>query len=1358
MFMIKKLLFVFIGGLNVFFNTAKAQSEFEFRHFNVTTDPIFNGNNFKTIEVAKFGTIWAGSQYHGIAKYDPLVDDWRTSIELRDVLVTDIKRTSGEAVWIGHAGRSGLQSGVSNTAGGINYFSGIGFAGMQFYSTTGGGNLTSRNVRSVWVDKYHNAANGEPRVWVAQGTYITSGSTTAGGISVGVNAEANFFTKVFVGLQVTPYVTAPNAGTPNCLTVAGYKDEVWVFITANFGKNQILRYRKDTTAISFLGYYDYTNTPVLTSGFRANAMHFDDQDRGWLGLNENGIIIKSGAVWKTMNDPAIFPTGTVVNPNAITSGSNGYVYIGTSSGLVIYRGGPVDAVASYKRVSTADGLPTNMINDVAEDTVGKRIVLAHNAGISFMKFNKKLNATLEWDHSFPKLTIQPKGVTADGVSRLYVKVRRNENNILPIKKIALSIKNAATAATSLIGKLKVATVTDQYSNEANEGTSLEVSRIDSTPSGDFYFWYVAPEDFSRDSLSNEANLGEREDSIKIKVTYLGDTEDSSYLSVKVQRPALLISSGFKKIKTILKGFKQPDGTPFIESDKFVKKLGLQINDAATMLQNVSRLIDGDLLQNEDKDNSIQGLLESVRKMGFASSRVDFVGQGIGGVVMRAVQAVKPEKFFADGNYTYNNYGKGFLNKFIGLNVPHNGSPIFDLIKDMIPRLNEISKKGLDVILKSNPDLQQPYSFFNTGDSALTIAGELIKKALMDTAGFALPAMPVKNHQVVSDADINAAAANNSPSVVASSAGWAIGRAIMAARDYTTEFALKDTINQLFDKNVSESERIVRFLNNFATTKGITNFTGDGDMISSLSSQAANAVLSLPHITKVTSADPAQVVHNAGFGNQTISRKIYNILNTAISSPAFANTIPAKITAAATAVAQKVVKVLYDTSKIVTDDRQFISNGSFRPMAGNSIFSDTTIRLKFRVKDTARLQYIFINFQDTMYTTISKERNQEVMLKIKGDYHLSGVQGITAVGVYETSDSIKYHADTINTYVKVPDSIQDFRVTVEEYDLHDGMPYYPSYEIKIKGEWKPLPPSDSLIQIRIEVPSKVAYDTTRLAFDATADGFSRVYFRFMTFRDTVALECLLSQSLTGVNRTVINGNFKDSATWSKGRPPLPGDSIIISAGHAIVLDRSVQVRSLRIDSLGSLIINNSNLRLTLGDAEDGAFVVDNYGTLNISNGTLTVRGRVKHNKASFFSMSGGNLVIDGNTGSTITSLQNGLYLFQATPQMQSFAFTGGILQIIDPPIGVASQAINCPYNFGLNSTLILGNGISLTASNSPGGFGGSLFPPVIGKLVLDAGTTTGNRQLTITRPLNVKGNFEIKTGSNVTLHAEVRVTQ
>jgi hypothetical protein len=244
----------------------------------------------------------------------------------------------------------------------------------------------------------------------------------------------------------------------------------------------------------------------------------------------------------------------------------------------------------------------------------------------------------------------------------------------------------------------------------------------------------------------------------------------------------------------------------------------------------------------------------------------------------------------------------------------------------------------------------------------------------------------------------------------------------------------------------------------------------------------------------------------------------------------------------------------------------------------------------------------------------------------------------------------------------------------------------------------------------------------------------------------------------INQSVATGSFKNPATWSKGVVPDICDSVIINAGHNITLDTSVTVRSLRIGSGGTLTINNAARTLQLGQTDDGYAIADNYGTLNISKGKLSINGKLKLNSASTFNMTGGSIVIDGNSNIKETSIDDGGYLFDVATNMQSFNFSGDTLQLIDPPFGAISQAINCTYNFGINSTLILGNGISLDKSNNVNGFGGSQFPAQIGKLILDAKTTTGNRQLTITKPLNVKGKFEVRTGSNLKLQAEVRVTQ
>ena len=213
--MIKKILFTFSVLGSVFLNNVFAQAEFIFTNFSTSNTPVFNGNNFKSVAVSRTGKIWAGTQYQGLMKYDPATASWSASTDLTNVFIADIKPDRLEGVWIAQAGTSGLVGGGSNIAGGTNNYPSTTFSNMSFYSITGGGGLTSRNARSIWLDKYHNGPDGKQRVWIAQGTYITSSTTTAGGISVGLNLSQNYFTKVFQGLQVTPWVTAPNAGTPS---------------------------------------------------------------------------------------------------------------------------------------------------------------------------------------------------------------------------------------------------------------------------------------------------------------------------------------------------------------------------------------------------------------------------------------------------------------------------------------------------------------------------------------------------------------------------------------------------------------------------------------------------------------------------------------------------------------------------------------------------------------------------------------------------------------------------------------------------------------------------------------------------------------------------------------------------------------------------------------------------------------------------------------------------------------------------------------------------------------------------------------------------------------------------------------
>ena len=59
------------------------------------------------------------------------------------------------------------------------------------------------------------------------------------------------------------------------------------------------------------------------------------------------------------------------------------MYIGTDSGLIVYKGGPVLNDGSYKRYTKIHGLPDNNVRGICVDTLRKKILIATANGIVF---------------------------------------------------------------------------------------------------------------------------------------------------------------------------------------------------------------------------------------------------------------------------------------------------------------------------------------------------------------------------------------------------------------------------------------------------------------------------------------------------------------------------------------------------------------------------------------------------------------------------------------------------------------------------------------------------------------------------------------------------------------------------------------------------------------------------------------------------------------------------------------------------------------------------------------------------------------------------------------------------------------
>ncbi len=232
------------------------------------------------------------------------------------------------------------------------------------------------------------------------------------------------------------------------------------------------------------------------------------------------------------------------------------------------------------------------------------------------------------------------------------------------------------------------------------------------------------------------------------------------------------------------------------------------------------------------------------------------------------------------------------------------------------------------------------------------------------------------------------------------------------------------------------------------------------------------------------------------------------------------------------------------------------------------------------------------------------------------------------------------------------------------------------------------------------------------------------------------------------RSANSGDWENPATWVSGSVPLSSDSVVVMPGHTVSISDTVKARNLYVFNSGAITLNNNSALLTIGNPTNKTNRVIVDGSLQVINGKMVINGNLELLSASYFVLSD-TLVIDGNTGIANTSVANGFHLFNVLTVVESgFLFGGGTVQIINPPFGSSSQAINCPFNFGAASTLLLGNGVSTIASNNPDGFGGNLLPAEIGLLVLDAVTPANNRIFRNVNPLHIKTKCEVKSGNLV----------
>lgn len=1355
----------------------------EFVIFNEANTLAFagTGNAFKCIGVGD-SVFFAGTQYKGLYKYDTAIKVWYKSNQLTNVFINDIKTDKRKGVWIAQSGTSGSSGGGSNIAGGINYFPEEFDVNMQFYSvpgTTTGGGLISRNMRSVYVDTFYQPTNNAdtfPRVWGVAATYLTSGNTSAGGISIGVNPTPNYFSNRKKGLQVIPY--ALPQGTPSCDAVGGDKDEIWVSVRQNFGLSQILRYHPSRSLQdgAFLGSYDSTKIKggIFPVGFRAQAIFFDSEGKRWLGLQNGGIRVLEKTTWSIVNMPSILPSGTQVNNNAITEDDQGNVYFGTSNGLLVYDGaGEVTDVNRYKRLTTADGLPSNNITGMAYDKAKGRMLLTTDAGIVFWTVKNKIDVTLQWDYSFPKRVGKPKGVVADGVSRVYLRIKNGDTTLPSIVSVNISLHDYQQADSSTRGRFKAATVLNQYSEEASTGTVTDLTLNTPIRPKEFWAWYVAPTDYSRDSLGPDASTSVRTDKIRVIVSYQNNTKDTLiYDRMRVVRPPLLMVHGLASGPPTWYEFRNNDSIFFKDSPKFKYVNMLTMNGRALFLKNAQLLMSGDVAIDTalNRTNTLQGNLEQIRDMGYAANQVDYVCHSMGGIMIRHAIDRFGYKFIAGAGSgrRYLNYGKGFTHKIIFVNSPHNSSILGDGVDEFIPQAPEWVNNIMRLGYLADPQRQMPYDFIQpiSPNNPLTTkfkASDAVNNLQVTDArgGVNLAETRAKFHMITGNINLLSAYTTT----------------LLAELDPTIEYVnniLKCMLNAPYVpstiKNgvlrpmlvLGNTARVLTFFEWYSRNLGYPDYLAESDGIVPLASEHARIPLpgAKPYISMFNNSPGSSydASHITILKRKDVGQRVENLLNSKLYSNLFADVVPANTDPEPNPVLQPRNAGARPASTLATDIT-FYDTTRIRidaPAAGIGVFADSTIQIKYRVKDTTNLFYTNVLFQYLDTFSITRTKLQQ-SIPIKVVPNLPGLQKVWAVAAYLRPDNgMTYYIDSFSVKVNNNAPLQGFRVKEDPVTVNGGENYYPPYEVKYNGNWYSLPSTESSVTVQFDPVGIVKRVDSLRAFQAVREGFTSAIFAYNGFSDTVLMKAVMPYDSLCVNRSVTSGSFKNPAIWSKGVVPDVCDSVVIL--HTVALDTSIQVKSINIQPAGILNLTSANITAQLGVNTWGTSILDNYGSFQVSNGQLNIQGRVQLHTGSRFNMSGGVLKIDGNAVQKEISVPDGVALFQAESSMASFSFSGGTLQIVDPPLGINSQTLDCGYDFGAASTLILGLNTSTTISNNPDGFGGLKFPARIGKLIIDAGTRSGNRVFINKKALAVKGTVEVRTGSGVVLQAPLTLTQ
>lgn len=456
------------------------------------------------------------------------------------------------------------------------------------------------------------------------------------------------------------------------------------------------------------------------------------------------------------------------------------------------------------------------------------------------------------------------GITADGTARFFLRINRNSTFITKVRIELYDENNSQTGGKSILGKLMVkSNGVNGYNAEANNATAINLDNT-TLENNNFWFWYVAPDDFYQNSTHQFADKRE----VKIKVIAYDNTNSilgvsESFLSIV--RPPLMLVHGLGGVgdeNLEGKGTWEKFAYDFSGTEKKFNTLGLhkaisipQMFEERSFEENANKLL---------IDGVLQKPIDEMRRNGYVCSKVDYVAHSMGGCMVRA--AIDRTNEF----YNEKNYGLGYVNKFITLTTPHNGSPLGDVVQELARYSNNLNTVALNkelttffryegLIIQSASDAVSNMAIkkSNGGIRFKTVNGQKTHSHVIVSD----IVQPNSREQTINTFNSISPIANKSDGIVAFNLmadiifKGAVKKAILSSDANLiaklTSIKLR-AFQGIESESIQTSEETIDFLNYYSgvvATSTYNNYLFDSDIIVPLNSQLAGLGLNSPNVTQ-----------------------------------------------------------------------------------------------------------------------------------------------------------------------------------------------------------------------------------------------------------------------------------------------------------------------------------------------------------------------------------------------------------------------------------------------------------------------------------------------------------------------------